>query len=225
MAMSRIQTVLTYQSTAGGETYLFDIVTDANGLLSVKNIRGPRGLITDSLTQVPQAVAQDMIDAMGTAQLQVAESSAVSGTENFSGQTSRTVTVAGGVLNNTNYRVVLTSPDGTALRVENKATTSFDIVESSTYGAAGDVKAVAWALMVSTVQASVFGAVLTYNAGDVSQTVTFPAAVDSANYRVLLEESDFFYAKVANQTTTGFDVVISFDPDPGSVTVGYDVIL
>lgn len=225
MALTRLQSVFTYQSSSGGQSYVYDIVTDAQSLVSVRNIRGPRGLITDSVQAVPATVAQDILDAMSVVELLVAESTTLSGTENFSGQTSRSVVIAAGVLNNTNYRVVTTSPDGTPLRIENKTTTGFDIVASSAYGEAGDVRAVAWGLLVSTVQASAFGGVLTYNAGDTTQSVTFPSAAATDEYRVLLEESDFFYAKVINQTTLGFDVVISFDPDPGSVTVGYDVVL
>jgi hypothetical protein len=225
MALSRLQTVFTYQSSAGNEAYRYDIVLDAQNQTSVRNIRGPRGLITDSITQVPGTVAQEILDAMALVQLLVAESTITSGTQNFSGQTSRTVSLAGGLLNNVNYRVVTTSPDGTPLRIENKTTTSFDIVAASTYGSAADVKQVSWALLVSTVQASAFGGVLTYNAGDTTKSVAFPSAVASDDYRVLLEESDFFFARVENKTTTGFDVVISIDPDPGSVTVGYDVVL
>lgn len=225
MALSRLQTIFTYQSSAGNEAYRYDIVLDAQNQTSVRNIRGPRGLITDSITQVPGTVAQEILDAMALVQLLVAESTITSGTQNFSGQTSRTVSLAGGLLNNVNYRVVTTSPDGTPLRIENKTTTSFDIVAASTYGSAADVKQVSWALLVSTVQASSFGGVLTYNAGDTTKSVAFPSAVASDDYRVLLEESDFFSARVENKTTTGFDVVISIDPDPGSVTVGYDVVL
>ena len=225
MALSRLQSVFTYQSSAGGENYVFDIIVDSQSLLAVRNIRTPLGLVTDSLTQLPNAVAQDILDAMAVVQLLVAESTVVSGTENFSGQTTRSIVIAGGVLNNANYRVSLTSPDGTPLRVENKTTTGFDIVAASAYGTAGSPLGVVWAVLVSTVQASTFGGVLTYAAGVTTQSVAFPAAVASDDYRVLLEESDFFYARVENQTKTGFDVVISFDPDPGSVTVGYDVVL
>lgn len=225
MALSRLQTVFTYQSFAGGESYYFDIVLNAQNQTAVRNIRGPRGLITDSITQVPGSVTQEVLDAMALVQLLVAESTVVSGTQNFSGQTRRSVVLAVGLLNNNNYRVVSTSPDGTLLRIENKTPTGFDLVASSAYGTAADVKPVSWALLVSTVQASAFGGVLTYEAGDTSQSVMFPSAVASANYRVLLEESDFFVARVANKTVLGFDVGISFDPDPGTVTVGYDVVL
>lgn len=225
MGLSRTQSVFTYQSSSGGQTYTYDIVVDAQSLLSVRNIRGPRGIIADSIQQVPQTVAQDILDAMGVVRLLVAESTVLSGTQNFSGQTSRSVTIVGGVLNNTNYRVVLTSPDGTPLRVENKTTTGFTIVAAAAYGSAAAVKAVTWALLVSTVQSSAFGGVLTYNAGELTKNVVFPSAVASANYRVLLAPSDFFFARVTSQTTLGFSVVISFDPSPGSVTVGYDVVL
>lgn len=225
MALSRLQSVYTYQSSEGGETFKFDIVIDAQSLVSVRNIRGPRGLITDSITQVPSAVAQDILDAIALVQLLTAESTVVSGTVYFSGQTSRAVTIAPGTLNNTNYRVYVTSPDGTILRVENKLTSGFSIVASSTYGSAGDVKAVTWTVFVTTAQTSAFGGVLTFNAGQVTRSVAFPTAAASDDYRVLLEPSDFFMAKVVNKTKAGFDVTISFDPAPGSVTVGYDVVL
>jgi len=225
VALSRTQSVFTYQSSAGGEAYYFDIVIDEQAVQAVRNIRNDRGLITDSLSQVPETVVDDITEAMEAVQLLVAESSVVTGTEVFSGQTSRTVTIAGGVLNNANYRVHLTPPDGTLLRVENKTTTSFDIVASTTYGAAGTTKSVDWVVYVSTAQASSFGGVLTYNAGDTSQAVAFPSAVATADYRVLLEPSDFFSAKVTSKTRNGFTVVIGIDPDPGSVTVGYDVIV
>jgi len=225
MPLSRLQSVFTYQSSAGGETYKFDIVIDAQSQVSVRNIRTPRGLVTDSITQVPSAVAQDIFDAISVVQLLVAESTAVSGTAYFSGQTTRSITIPGGTLNNANYRVHWTTPDGILLRVENKTTTGFDLVASAAYGSAASVKAVPWAVLVSTVQASAFGGVLTFGAGVTSQGVAFPAAVASDDYRVLLEPSDFFQAKVANQAKTGFDVVINHDPAPGAVTVGYDVVL
>ena len=225
MALSRLQSVFTYQSSSGGQAYTYDIVVDAQSLVAVKNIRTPLGLITDSITQVPSSVAQDILDAIALVQLLVAETTIVSGTENFSGQTSRSVVIAGGLLNNVNYRVTLTSPDGTVLRVASKTTTGFDIVASSTYGTAGSVKGVAWAVLTPTAGTTALGGVLTYAAGVTTMSVAFAAAIVSDDYRVLLEESDFFYAKVANQTTLGFDVVISFDPAPGPVTVGYDVVL
>ena len=226
MALATQQQVFTYTSSSGGETYTFDIVLDSNGNASVRNIRDPRGITLDAQANLPESVLQDIQSAMDLATMSVAESSVVSGVETFTGQTSRTVAIAGGVLNNTNYRVVLTPPDGILLKVENKTITSFDIVASTTYGAvAPDDKDVDWVVYVSTSQGSTMGGTLTFAAGEVAQTVTFATVQESDEYRVVLEPSDFFCAKVTSKATTGFSVVIGFDPAPGSVTVGYDVIV
>lgn len=226
MALATRQQVFTFTSTSGSETYTFDIVLDFQGGASVRNIRDPRGATLSASSNLPGAVLQDIQDAMDLSTLMVAESTVVSGTETFTGQTQRTVAVAPGLLNNTSYRVHLTPPDSALLRVENRTTTSFDIVASSTYGAvAPNDKDVAWAVLVSTAQNSTTGGTLTFNAGEVSKSVTFASALASNSYRVLLEPSDFFLARALNKTTTGFTVEIGFDPDPGSVVVGYDVIV
>lgn len=224
MALTRIQSVFTYQSSSGGQAYTFDIVIDQQGLVGVRNIRTPLGLITDSLSQVPEAVAQDMLDALDLVRLSTDESSVAGGTVSFTGQTSLAVVIAAGLLNNAKYRVYLTSPDGVVLKAANKTISGFDIESASTYGSQTDPKVVCWEVFVSTSQASTFGGTLTFLAGSVSQVVTFPAAIPTANYRVLLGPSDFFLAKVTSRTKAGFTVELGHDPAPGSVTVGYDVL-
>ena len=225
MERKRLQTVMTYSSSSGGDTYLYDVVQDGEGGFSVRNIRGPRGLITDSLTSVPSSVASDITSAIEDSTLLLNETSVVSGDQDFTGQTSITVAIAPGLLNTADYRVALTSSDGALLRVENKTTTSFDIVASSAYGDPADPATVSWVVLVSTVASSVYGGTLTYAAGETKKAVAFATALASSSYRVILSNSDFFYSRVVNQTVTGFEVEISFDASPGSVTVGYDVFV
>lgn len=228
MALSRVQSEITYQSSSGGETWLYEIVYDQQSLVSVRNIRGPRGLVTDTLTGVPQEVVDDIQDAIAQVEAIVATSSATSGTETFDGQTSRTVSIPGGTLNNTNYFVVLTSPDGILLRVENKTITSFDIVASTTYGAVGDEKDVDWSVQVSTLQSSSFQGTLTFAFADAgSKTVTFASALGTANYQVILSEGDFFKARVTEKTRQGFTVEIghSLQDNGETATVDFAVML
>jgi len=224
MALMRIQSVYTYQSTAGGQSYLFEVVIDQQGLVAVKNIRTPLGRMCDSMSQVPEAVAQDMLAAIDLVRLSTDESSVAGGTVTFTGQTLRSVVIAAGLLNNTNYRVYLTSPDGTPLKATSLTTSGFDIEAASTYGSATDPKEVCWEVLVSTSQASTFGGTLTFLAGSTTQVVAFPSPLPTSEYRVLLSPSDFFVAKVTSRTKSGFTVEIGHDPDPGSVTVGYDVV-
>lgn len=227
MALSRVQTVFTYKSARGGQAYLFDIVIDEQSSTSVRNIRGPRGLITDSITGLSEEVVQDINDAMDQAALLVSESSVANGTENFSGQTTRAVALAGGLLNNISYRVQVTSPDGTPVRVENKTTTGFDLVVASAYGGAGDVRGVDWVVYASTATASAMGGTLTFSQADASQkAVVFADALPTANYRVLLEPEDFFPVRVLNKTKTGFTVALGIELQVAETAdVGYDVVV
>lgn len=227
MALSRIQTVITYKSAQGGQEYLYDIVLDAQSVVSVRNIRGPRGLITNSATGLPEEVVAEINDAVALAQLLAQETSVISGTENFSGQTSRSVAVAPGLLNNVSYRVHVTTPDGTPMRVEGKTTTGFALVAPSAYGDVADIKGVDWAVFVSTASASTLGGTLTFVQADASQqVVAFAEALPTPEYRVLLEPDGFYPVQVTNKTKTGFTVNLGIELQVAeTVDVGYDVVV
>ena len=224
MALSRQQSVFTYASSSGGQSYYFDIVVDGQGLVSARNIRSPQGAV-DASTSIPSSVLDDIETAKDLVQQLVSETEVDSGSLVFTGQTSQAATIAAGVLNNTNYRVVYTTPDATVLTTESKTTTGFSAVAPTAYGSVADPKTVGYVVLVATQQASATGGTLTITDADGStKAVTFAAAFDSDAYRVILSEGDFFKAKVTNQTTTGFTVQLPFTvPTGGSVTVGYDV--
>lgn len=228
MALTRIQSVFTYSSASGGQTYLFDVVVDAQGFVSVRNIRSPLGLITDTFTGVPQAVLDDMNEAKEAVVQISAETQVASGNLVFDGTTSEVATIPGGVLNNTSYRVVYTPPDAILVRTSGKSITGFTASVATAYGTQGSPKTVGYVVLVASQQASVNSGVLTFQNSDGGiKSVTFGVAFSTTAYRVVLSPDDFFSAKVVNKTKTGFSVELATSiPDDGTqLTVGYDVFV
>ena len=226
MALTRQQSVHTYRSSSGGQSYYFDVVLDAQGLVSVKNIRGPWGVL-DASTPLPQVVTDDIKTATELVVLLQLESEVDSGTVTFTGQTSRPVVIAGGVLNNTNYRVVYTTPDGVVLTTEDKTTTGFNAVASAIYGSVAVPKVVAYSVLVKTAQTSSLSGVMNIADTDAgSKALVFSTPMTTANYRVLLTPQGFFNARVSVRAKTGFTIELGHVPPVGqSVDVGYDVFV
>lgn len=226
MALTRQQSVHTYRSSSGSQSYYFDVVMDAQGLVSVRNIRGPLGLL-DASTPLPQVVTDDIKIATELVVLLQLESEVDSGTVTFTGQTSRPVVIAGGVLNNTNYRVVYTTPDGVVLTTEDTTTTGFNAVAASTYGTVEAPKVVGYSVLVKTAQTSSLSGVMAIAAADAgSKALVFTTPMTTANYRVLLSPQGFFNARVSAKTRTGFTIELGHVPPVGqSVNVGYDVFV
>lgn len=227
MALTRRQSVHTYSSSSGGQEYLFDVVVDAQGVVSVRNIRTPTGGMCDAYVSLPQAVMADIQAAVELVTLLQQETEVGAGNVVFTGQTSQAVVIPGGVLNNTNYRVVLTVPDGTVLQVTGKTTTGFTVVASTTYGAPADPKTVGYSVLVKTGGTSDLSGVITItNADGGSKAVVFTTPLSTANYRVVLEPHGFFDAHVpeATKLTTGFTIELGHVPAVGAdADVGYDV--
>lgn len=225
MAASRIQSVFTFRSGSGASTYYFDVIVNEQGRLAVRNLRSPTGLIQDSMTDLPQSVTDDIQSAIGLVSLLLTEAAAATGTVVFAGETSKDVAVAPGILNNTNYRVVYTTPDGMLLTTEDQTTVGFTVVAPAAYGTALDPKTVGWTVLAATVQTSATAGTLTFAAADAgSKTVTFAAAFPTADYRIVLEPRGFFTAQVTSQTKRGFTVQIGITLGGAeSVVVGYDV--
>lgn len=226
MTLSRQQSVFTFNSSSGGVTYYFDIVVDAQGLITVRNIRSSSGTV-DCSSGVPDALVDDITTAKTLVVQLVGETQADSGTVVFTGQTSRPVVIPPGALNNTNYRVVYTTVDGTVLTTENKTTVGFDAVTGFPYGTVLIPKTVAYVVLVKTQQASLTGGELTFTPADAGQkTVTFNPAFTTADYRVILSPQGFFPAGVISQTKAGFTVELGFTlPVGDTAVVGYDVFV
>jgi len=225
VTLARVQTVITYSSSGGGEEYLFDIVIDAQGLVTVRNIRGPTG--SPCSTGLPDIVVDDIQEAKETTLLLVGETEVASGTLIFTGQTEQTATIPPGVLNNTAYRVLYTPPDSTQLRTENKTILDFDAVVGVAYGSVIDPKSVDYSVLVSTAATSSTSGFVTFTAGDASQkAVAFSSAFDTTAYRVLLSPDDFYPVRVINKAKTGFTIEIGIGLQGAeTVTVGFDVFV
>ena len=229
MALTRQQSVHTYSSASGSQEYLFDVKVDAQGLVSIRNIRSPLGLIQDTLTSLPQTVIDDMDQAAELVTLLQLETEVDSGVVVFSGETTRPVVVAGGILNNTNYRVYYTTPDGTILTTTSKTITGFTVEAAAAYGSIAVPITVAYSVLVKTGQTSDLSGLLTIADTDLgSKAVVFSTPLSTTAYRVILETRGFFDAHVptATKLKTGFTVELGHVPPTGqSVVVGYDVFV
>lgn len=132
MALSRRQTVFSFESSDGFNTYMFEVVQDASGNLSVRNIRTPRGILRDSLTNLPEFVVDDMCEAQNQVEDLVGQTSTINGTATLTAQTSVAVTFTN-ALASAAYRVSLDVSDNVSVWTSNKTTTGFTINVSSTY--------------------------------------------------------------------------------------------
>lgn len=226
MTLTRIQSRFTYRSVQGTVTYTFDVVVDEQSVITVENVTRQDSFGVKSC-DLPSVIFEDVQDAVDLVQDLVAETQVASGTITFTGQTTITEAIAPGTLNNTEYRVVYTPPDSIPFRTENKATTSFDADAGSAYGSPTDPKDVDYVVLVSTAQSSSYGGSLTFVQADAgTKSVTFPAAFESADYRVVLTPDDFFDARVISKTTSGFTVEILLTLGAAdTVDVGFDVFV
>ena len=227
MAAAKVQSVTTYSSGSGGVTYYFDIAVAQTGAVSVRNIRGPRGPITDPLTDIPQSVLDDMTAAKALVLQTQTETAVVTADITFTGETYIDVAIAGGVLNNTNYRVVFSTDDGTVVFAENLTTTGFRASVAAAYGSGDDPKTVGYVVLVATQQASTTsGSVVITDADSSQMAVTFTTAMATANYRVVTSPDGLYPVYVNNKTRTGFVVRIGYTLQTAETrTVGYDVFV
>jgi len=227
MTLSRVQSVFTYRTTLGSSIYNYDVVINSSGTAAIRNIRGPRGLITDSMTALPQDVIDDINLAIERSKLSLLELEVVSGTIDFEAETSKSVTITEDLLNTTAYRVSFSSSSGASFRVSNKTTTGFDVESSIELGTEDEPEEVEYIIFVSTATSSDLGGVLEFNAEDNgTKSVVFETAMPTSNYKVILTPSNFFTAKVTNKSKSGFTVVIGYTlVDDETAEVGYDVVV
>lgn len=227
MALSRRQSVHTYASSSGGLEYLFDVLVDGQGLVSVRNVRSPFGIIADPHTGVPRSVVADMNDAQGVVLLATAESEVDSGQVSFVGGTEMAVALPAGVLNTANYRVVLTPSDPIRFVAINKTAAGFTIEAPVAYGSVAVPKVVGYSVVAATASHSSLSGVLTLAAADTGhKRVTFSTALASDRYRVVLLPQGPFLAWVVSQTKTGFLVKIGHTVSAGTtVDVNFDVFV
>lgn len=227
MALARALFTSTYSSSSGGVTYYFDMVVDQNGTMAVRNIRGPRGLINDPMTEIPQSVLDDINSARSVVAQTQTTTQVLSGTLTFTGQTYQDVVIAGGVLNNTNYRVVFSTGDGMVIIAEDLATTGFRVSVAAAYGSVPDPKTVGYVVLVATQQASTTSGFVTITDADNNHmAVVFTMAMATANYRIVLSPDGLYQAYITSKTRTGFTINIGYAMAASEVRViGYDVFV
>ena len=132
MAATRVQFDATYTSGSGTNLYRFTITVNVAGVVGVRDIRTPFGLLLDSMTSVPQSVVSDINAAIAQVGTLLAMTSAVNGTLTFVAQGTRDVTFATPMAD-TNYRVHLTPSDFVPVRVSSKSTVGFTVQVGVTF--------------------------------------------------------------------------------------------
>jgi len=126
MALTLAQSEFVYRSGNPPTLYMFTIVSDQTGLLSVRDIQDPYGFVLSPYTQIPQTVTNDIQSAMSQVENLLSLTSAVNGNLTFTTETEKNV-VFSTPFSNTNYRVQVTSDVFAPFRITNKTTLGFTI--------------------------------------------------------------------------------------------------
>lgn len=132
MAGTRIAFEGTYTSGTGTSQYRFTVVVDLNGVVSVRDIVTPYGLVMDSMVRLPQSVVSDITDAMTQVEDLLSLTSSVNGTLTFTAETEKSVTFSTPMSAST-YRVHLSPSDFIAARITTKTTTGFTVQVNTTF--------------------------------------------------------------------------------------------
>ena len=132
MAATRVQFDATYTSGSGTNLYRFTICVNTAGVVGVRDIRTPYGLLIDSMTSVPQSVVNDINTAIAQVETILTMTSAVNGTLTFVAEGSKDV-VFSTPMTDTSYRVQLSPSDFIAARISAKSTVGFTVQLNVTF--------------------------------------------------------------------------------------------
>lgn len=132
MSATRIAFEATYTSGTSTSQYRFTVVVDLNGVVSVRDIRSPFGLIADTMTRLPQTVTEDIAAAMNQVEALLSLTSSVNGTLTFASETEKSVTFST-PMSDTNYRVLFSPSDFISARVSAKSTVGFTVQLNVTF--------------------------------------------------------------------------------------------
>jgi hypothetical protein len=131
MAASLAQSEFVYRSGVTPNIYTFTIVSNSQGVISVRDIQDPYGFVISPYTQIPKSVTTDINTAMAQVETILALTSAVNGTLTFAAETEKSVTFAE-AFSDTSYRVQVTSDVFAPFRITNKTTLGFTVQAGST---------------------------------------------------------------------------------------------
>lgn len=132
MAGTRIAFEGTYTSGTGTSQYRFTVVVDLNGIVSVRDIVTPYGLVMDSMVRLPQSVISDITDAMSQVEDLLSLTSSVNGILTFVAETEKSITFST-PLSSLTYRVHLSPNDFVAARVTTKTLAGFTVQTNVTF--------------------------------------------------------------------------------------------
>lgn len=132
MSGIRVGFEATYTSGTGRQQYRYTVVVDQNGVVSVRDIVTPFGLIMDSMTRLPQTVISDVTSSISQVEDLLSLTSSVNGTLTFSSETEKSV-VFSTPMSSASYRVHLSPSDFTSFRVTSQLTTGFTVQASVTF--------------------------------------------------------------------------------------------
>lgn len=226
MTLIRSQTVVSYRSVYGASQFTFDVVVDSQSNVSVRNFK-QLGQVGTTTCAIPAPHFADVEEARRWVAVLLAESSVYAGSSTWSGETEQTLAIPANTLNNTDYRVVYSTPDGAVLATSDKTLTSFTATAPLAYGTLASPIVVPFTVFVNPGQNTSFGGTLTFTDADASlKSVVLPeSAASASSYRVILSVTDFVPVHVTNQTVAGFDVVLGVTLAPAeTLLVGFDVL-
>jgi hypothetical protein len=132
MAAVRIAFEATYTSGTGTQRYQYTIVADSSGVISVRDIRSPFGLIMDTMTRLPQSVVDDINTSIAQVENLLTMTSAVNGTLTFVAEAEKSVTFSTPMAD-TNYRVYTAASGFIPARITNKTQVGFTIQLGTTF--------------------------------------------------------------------------------------------
>lgn len=131
MSYARLQSNFIYRSTQGTSQYRFTVYHES-GRVGVRDIVGPTGPILDPYTQIPSEVMSDMTTAIGEVRSIMGLPSAVSGTMEFSDETTKSVEFDT-PLSSSSYRVYFSCSDFVVVRLVSKSVSGFTVESSAPF--------------------------------------------------------------------------------------------
>lgn len=132
MSLDKRQSVFSYKSVFGGLVYYFDIAVDQFGDTNLRNVQDSRGLVIDSMTNIPQKVVDDVNTAIGQVRNVMATTSSINGYVSFSNETTKSVSFGSPMMSD-GYRVYLNIGDLVLYKITNKTLGGFTIELSAEF--------------------------------------------------------------------------------------------
>jgi hypothetical protein len=126
MALALVLSEFSYTSGSAADQFLFTVVSDSLGNLSVRDIQNAYGKVVSPYTRIPQSVEDDIHSAISQVEAIMAATSAVNGTLTFTDSHEETFTFTE-AMTSAGYRVQVSSDAFVPLRISAQSTTTFTV--------------------------------------------------------------------------------------------------